>query len=372
MSREYKNILRLYDKAFGKERRENLAKEALQDGTPLPKPLDYKHIDEEFKRWVEEDLDVSFEGEKLPTVALFSNQRFSEYMQSWRNVDEKKNILMNFKTITRENNPKQGTLYGETRNIPGERTYLMKRVPALDKAGRRYYIDYRVKQPFCVDLSYTVTVVTNKYELLNKFNLMIQEKFKSIQCFIRPQGHFVPMTLTDISDESQYSINDRQYYSQSYIISVHAYLMPEDSFIVEERPELKFMGFEGDAKGRSYAEIEELPCRQEESKYEFTPMQITIHFNSCDSKYEFTMDDFFRGEKIKFANIRSYTIEVNGTEIPELEIATEGQEYETEIHGLKWKDGDTITIHGLKKYNSFKDAEIIIVGSDYREAQEIK
>lgn len=372
MSREYKNALELYDKAFGAERRQNLAKEVLQDGTPLPKPLDYKHIDEEFKRWVEEDLDVSFEGEKVPTIALFSNQRFSEYMQSWENVDDKKNILINFKAITRENNPKPGTLNGGTKNIPGERTYLMKRVPAIDKAGRRYYIDYRVKQPFCVDFSYTVTIVTNKYELLNTFNLLIQEKFKAIQCFIRPQGHFIPMTLADISDESQYSLNDRQYYSQSYIISVNAYLLPEDSFIVEERPELKFMGFEGDANKSSYAEIEELPCRQEDSPYINTPMRITIHFDSCSTKYEFTMDDFFRGEKIKFLNIRSYAIDINGVEVPDWEVSTEGREYETEIHGLKWKEGDVIKIHKLKKYSTFEGAEIILTGCDYREVQEVK
>ena len=136
MSRAYKNILRLRPRPYGQERRENLTKEVLKDSTPLPVPVDYKDIDEEFKRWVDEDLSVSFEGEKIPTVALFSNQRFSEYMQTWQNVDKKKNMLLNFKTITRENNPKAGTIVGDTRNIPGERTYLMRRIESRDRAGR--------------------------------------------------------------------------------------------------------------------------------------------------------------------------------------------------------------------------------------------
>lgn len=49
MSRVYKNILKLRPGAYGPERRMNLAKEVLKDSTPLPKPLEYKDIDEEFK-----------------------------------------------------------------------------------------------------------------------------------------------------------------------------------------------------------------------------------------------------------------------------------------------------------------------------------
>ena len=66
------------------------------------------------------------------------------------------------------------------------------------------------------------------YELLNEFNLMMNDKFKSIQCYIRPNDHFIPMILNDISDESEYSIDNRQYYSQTYNITVKAYIITED------------------------------------------------------------------------------------------------------------------------------------------------
>ena len=216
MSRNYKNIIKLRRNIVGNERRENLAKEVLKDSTPLPQYVEYEDIDKEFERWVSEDLDISFENQKLPTYLMLSNQRFSEYMQSWQNVDDKKNLILNFKTITRENNPKAGTIVGETRNIPGNIDFLMKRVQAVDKSGHRYYIDYRVKQPFSIDLLYTVSIFTNKYQLLNEFNIIMNEKFKAINCYIRPNGHFMPMKLTDISDESEYNIDDRRYYSQSY------------------------------------------------------------------------------------------------------------------------------------------------------------
>lgn len=346
MSRKYKNILRKPYKAYGPERRENLAKEISKDSTPLPLPLEYKDIDEEFKRWVDEDLSISFEGNKVPTITLFSNQRFTEYMQSWDKVDDKKNLLLNFKTISRENNPKAGTIVGNTRNIPGERTYLMRRIEVHDRAGRTYYKDYRVKQPFSVDFIYTVTIVTNKYEMLNEFNQLVNDKFKAIDCYIRPNGHFIPMKLNDISDESEYSIDDRQYYSQSYNILVMAYIIPEDSMVVVERPRLTFLGLEGDAVKHSYAEIEELPCDYEkESDYAFVPINIKIYFEQCDSKYTFTIDTDFVIKHIVLENVRGFELYVNDT-------LTEC------VEGLRFNTNDIISV---KKMNRFRYAEPSII-----------
>ena len=352
MSRAYKNILKLRNRAYGQERRENLTKEVLKDSTPLPNPVDYKDIDEEFKKWVDSDLAISYEGDKLPTVALFSNQRFTEYMQTWQNVDNKKNMLLNFKTITRENNPKPGTIVGQSKNIPGERTYLMRRIESRDRAGRKYYTDYRVKQPFAVDLIYTVSIVTNKYEMLNDFNELINDKFKAIQCYIRPNGHFMPMKLNDISDKSEYSIDNRQFYAQSYNITVLAYIMPKESFVVEERPEMRFLGFEGDQQGRSYADVEDLPCNyEEESPYAYIPMQITIHVDPCDTKYEFTMDGDFNASSVEYKNVRSFKVSVNDEE----KIVDEN---------FRITKNDVVKIKSIHKFNYLQPSEIIIKGSD--------
>ena len=70
------------------ERRKDLTKEALRDSTFFPKPVEYKDIDEAFFKWVDEELRIVFEGEALPTYALFSNQRFTEFAQMWDNVDD--------------------------------------------------------------------------------------------------------------------------------------------------------------------------------------------------------------------------------------------------------------------------------------------
>lgn len=105
-------------KAFGTERRRNMSKMILEHGTPFPKGVELKDIDESVKEWVEKSLDVSYNGQKLPTFRLFSSQRLNEYAQTWQHLDETSNLLLNFKTINRENNPKQGQNQGNSFNIP--------------------------------------------------------------------------------------------------------------------------------------------------------------------------------------------------------------------------------------------------------------
>lgn len=354
MSRAYKNTLNLRGKAYGQERRKNLAKEILKDSTPLPKTLLYKDIDKAFSEWVEKDLHITFEGEVVPTVSLYSNQRFSEYMQTWQGVDEKKNIILNFKAITRENNPKIGTIVGQSKNIPGEHSILMKTVEAFDKNNRKYYIDYRLKQPLAIDFIYTVSLVTNKYSLLNEFNLMMNDKFKAIQCYIRPNDHFIPMILNDISDESEYSIDNRQYYSQTYNITVKAYIITEDDYIVEERPEVKLLGYEGDRA--TYADIEEFPiCGNEEENYAYVPINITVCFDTCRTSYKFVIDTDFQAKNVILDNVKSFKVYVNDKEM-------------TVDENFKVKENDEIHFKKVIKYRSFNESKIKIEGFKYTEA----
>lgn len=358
MSKEYKNNLPLRDGAIGRERRENLTKETLREGSPFPESLEYKDIDEAFTDWVENSLPIVHDGEAIPTVPLFSNQRFSEYMQSWENVDEKKNLVLNFKAITRENNPQGGSMYRDTRNVPGDRWYLMKRVEARDRNDRRYFIDYKMKQPYTIDLIYTLSIVTNKLELLNDFNQLVNERFKAIQAYIRPRGHFIPMKLDSISDESDYSINDRRFYSQSYKITVMAYIITPDSMKVEEvpYPVLRF----SDNPRKSYADLEYVERTECEpnNPYAYARYVITANFNDCDKKIAFTMTQNLTIEEITDENIRSYRFFVNDKEL-KLE------------PGVELKRGDYVVFNRVIKMKTHEDAKIYIHCYSKEEAEDI-
>lgn len=378
MSRNYKNIIKLRRNAVGKERRENLAKEVVQNATPLPQPVEYEDIDKEFERWVSEDLDISFEEQKLPTYLMLTNQRFSEYMQSWEHVDDKKNLILNFKAITRENNPKAGTIVGDTRNIPGNIDFLMKRVQAVDKSGHRYFIDYRVKQPISIDLNYTVSLFTNKYQLLNDFNLMINDKFKSINCYIRPNGHFMPMKLVDISDESEYNIDDRRYYSQSYAITVMAYIMPKDSFSVVELPSLVLESFEGDKIKKSKTTVFE-GCEDEYNPYGYKDVEIKTEIARDSFNGKFTIDFDAKIYSIGLINVRYFEMFVNDKQVDLNNYFTSMDrtcyqedkinislidENGNAIDYLKLNTNDVVRFKNVSRYKTMDNSEIVLYGND--------
>ena len=370
-SRNFKNFMGYDNQPDPKELRANYDKEELKDGTPFPNPLTYEDIDREFKKWVEESLEMSYEGKRLPTMTLYSNQRFSEYMQSWKFTDEDQNPILNFKAINRENNPKSGTINGESKNIPGEHTWLMKRLVATDKNNREYYIEYRMKQPFAVDLIYKVSLFTNKYELLNDFNQLVNDRFKAIDVYIRPNGHYVSMKLDDISDDSEYSLDDRQYYSQSYTITVRAYIIPEDSFIVHEVPRLAFIGFDLEGDG-SYADIEvggvhkpadiqtimtESDDCVDDQPYYYRPVALKMFIDPCDTNLTFTIDMDFtaKAEESYSINVKYFKVKINGDVV--------GESFDGNLpEDIELHNGDQVKICKVIKKRESRPAQIIFNG----------
>lgn len=232
----YLNRMRLRNHAIGNERRRNMSKIILENGTPFPKPVTYSDIDATFFEWVENKLDIVYNGKKLPTYKLFSNQKISEYSQTWSNLDDTGNIIMNFKTVTRENNPQHGESQGGNYNVPGHRDYPMFYVPVLQENGEEAYDLYSMKQPLSVNFLYTVSVICNKYDILNEFNETMHYEFSGLECYLSPNGHHMPMVIENITDESEYSIDDRKYYSQSYQIKLMGYVIREEDFKVTKVP----------------------------------------------------------------------------------------------------------------------------------------
>lgn len=299
MKKLYRNVLDLSWTPDPIERRKNISKEIIQHADYLPKTLSYEDIDRCFKDWVDEKLNVIQDGVKLPTMVLYSNQRFSEYMQTWKYTDENNNVRLNFKTVTRENNPSHGTILNQTYNIPGDRFYNFKSINAVDDSGRKYRIDYKMRQPTPVDILYKVSIMTNRYSSINSFNEKIQKTFKAKQSYICPNGHYMSIVLENISDDSEYNIEDRQFFSQTFSVKVRGYILTEDDFIVEENPMAAIICFEGDTAKRRKPTIELSeydPCYDNESKYFKKPIEINVDLSFCypyKGKTKFTMDEYF-------------------------------------------------------------------------------
>lgn len=350
--------IKLKEGAFGKERRRNMQKMILANAPSFPLTVEYKDIDSAFEEWVDKELDIVYNGVKLPTFKLFSNQRINEYSQSWKHVDNVGNLLLNFKTVTRESNPKKGTNQGDLYNIPGDRFYPMFVIPILQENGQYAYSRYSMKQPYCVDLIYTVSIITNKYNMLNDINALIQDKFKSIDCYIAPNEHYMPMTLESVEDESEYSIDDRKYYSQSFKIKVKAYIIRESDYCVEKVPSRINVRLLGTTNKRhhkvqvSEEYIADDCCLIEElSPYINKQITVCVDFDICDNKVVFNIDTDLEIKEITTTNVCDFCLWIN----------EEKQDFSAEVKIFK---GDNVKISVSRK-ESDKSASIIINGFDF-------
>ena len=222
--------------SYGVERRRNMSKMILEKGTPFPLPIEYSDIDNAMFRWVEEHIQITYDGKRLPTYKLYSTQRLSEYIQEWDKQDETGNPIINFKTVTRENNPQKGESQGNYFNIPGHKDFAMFYVPVLQENGTEAYDKYTMKQPFQVNFIYSISIVANKMEIINEMNELMHYEFSAIDCYISPNDHPMSMTLEDVSDNSEYAIDDRKYYSQTYKVKVRGYIIRKEDYKVERIP----------------------------------------------------------------------------------------------------------------------------------------
>ena len=378
LPKAYIDNLKLRHQAYGVERRRNMSKVIFEHAPNFPLSVEMKDIDQAFQEWVESELDMTYDGKRLPTFKLFSNQRIGEYAQTWQHLDEVGNILMNFKTVTRETNPQKGNNQGEFFNIPGNRDYPMFMVPVIQENGQHAYDMYSMKQPFCVDMVYSVSVITNKYELINKANQLIHSKFKAINCYIAPHYHYMPMVLNNVSDESEYNIDDRKYYSQTYNITVKAYIILEEDFTVTRLPSrvsVRLIGLEEKKrKKRKVEELEEPIIQIEEEDFDWLEeckkqeiengsgivdkddpfynkkIVLTINYPICNNLAEFTIDTDMIIRQVEMNNVYDFVFCVNG----------ERMYFEDEITIY---NGDNIKLE-ICKDDIEKDASIILTGID--------
>lgn len=344
VQKKYKNSIQLKEETVGNVRRYEMLSDILQNGTFLPKTVLYKDIDEAFKKFVENKLHiVSDEGKELPTMTLFSNQRFSEYTQSWKYTDDNKNLILNFKTISRENNPQYGNIQSRLWNIPGDRFYLAKRTIVLDDNGTESLLDLRMKQPMAIDLNYKVSIFCTKYQLLNDFNILVNSLFDARQCYIWPNEHPMPMTLEGVNDESSYQIDDRQFYAQTYNIKVMGYVITEDDYKVEEVPLKRKVNFGGEVGTLN---------RKADIEIDDDDTEISLHFPIGCTKASFTIDVDFDVESIRTENVsRKTIIKINDCDVVGEKFSMKENDEVTVSIGKIHKDEESFMFFSAKNIN---------------------
>mgnify|MGYP007104059313 CR=1 FL=1 len=306
-----KNITQLskYKAIQGKLIRKQYQNKILEKAPVFPKPLEYDDIDNAVFSFVENEIDITVNGKLVPTYTLYSNQRFSEYSQLWEHSDEFGNLYLDFKTLNREKNPSFGGNQGSLWKIPGQRKYVVLRQQVLEDNGTESYEIYTMKQPYTIDLMYTIGFITTTLENVNQFNQKINKLFSARQHYIRPNGHFIPMILHDISDETQYSISDRKFYVQTVTIKLMAYIIEPEDFEVKKYPKrVNTMLYSDNFRNNSCVEIEE-----EENPMKNKTLTVNMTFKAYHNKTEFTFDTNMMVEKIETENVRNLRVMINDT-----------------------------------------------------------
>jgi hypothetical protein len=358
-SQPKKNLTKLgnYTEKFGNSVRKSYQNTILEDAPIFPKPLGYSDIDTAMFSFIENEIDVSIDGKLVPTYTLYSNQRFSEYSQMWEHTDENGNLYLNFKTINREKNPSFGNNQGGLWNIPGKRNYTILRRDVIDENGVECYEIYSMKQPYVTDLSYKVSFVTTTLEYVNEFNQKINKLFAARQCYIRPNGHFIPIILEEVLDETSYSISERKFYVQTITLKLMAYLIDQEDFEIKRYPKrINLMSNDDDGKYRkkkTCVEIEEF-----ENPMKNKTINVNITFEPFVSKTTFTFDSEMKVENVVTENVRNSRTMINDIL------------YYTD-KGFNIHENDEIRIQ-IKPIESSKPSKIVFVGYDPNEFYDSK
>lgn len=332
------------DETNGNIIRKSYAQDIMHKAPIFPKPLEYADIDAAFKDFVENELGLTVNDKDVPTFTLFSNQRFSEYSQTWEHSDEEGNLILNFKTINRTTNPQGGENQGNLWNIPGNRFYTVFQRSVLEDNGTESIEVYSMKQPYAVNLEYRVSFITDLFENLSIFNEMVNDLFKSRQYYIRPNNHWIPLLLENVSDESKYSVSDYRFYTQTVTIKALGYIIHEEDIKVEKFPKRIHMGLVGDKK-KSKVSID---IEESEDELINQTIKLSLNFEEWHDKAEFEIDTDMDIKEIEKINVRTMRIFVNDTPI-----------YYNK--GFKVKNGDKIRIR-ISQFDIKDKASLVFRG----------
>jgi hypothetical protein len=284
-------------------------------------------------------LRTSVSGKDIKVVdILMTTQNWSQFTQTWdfNNID--KNVQPPFITTIRTPEVKFGTIPSLKYNIPNRKQYYYAAVPTWD--GQRKGMDiYTIPQPVPVDIKYSVKIICNRMRELNKFNQVIIEKFSSRQAYTQIKGHYIPIQLDEVSDESVMDLEKRRYYIQSYSFTLQGFLIDENEF--EVKP----------AVSRSLLLMEVAPRKTKRRVNKIPPnpnrIPLDILFPVGTTAYTQTFEYTTNIKLIDSENITSYSMYING-----LFYGTDIQQLIT--GEIQINTNDVLTIQIIKTNNSLQ------------------
>jgi hypothetical protein len=287
------------------------------DGTFLPKSLLHADLDRGFLDFVRDELKCVVEGKTIPMIdILITTQNWSQFVETWdfQNID--KNTEPPFITVIRTPEVKYGNNPSIVYTIPNRRLYFYAKVPTWDGNKNGYDI-YKIPQPVPVDITYTVAIICNRMREVNKFNQIVIEKFSSLQSYQTIKGHYIPIKMNNITDESVMDLEKRKYYIQKYEFTMMGFLIDEDQFEVSPAITRSFQLFETETPYKK---------RRQKRAQPPEPTVYDVVFPVTTDEVEELFNYTFKMSLTQSNNISSFQVYINGdyygNDLTEIQINT--------------------------------------------------
>jgi len=299
------NYTQLNTPLEGVERRKALAFESFHKQGYAPKTISIQDIDQAFKDWAENALEISYDGKLLSTHFLLSIQRLSEFGKMWKINDPEGGLLLNFKTVSRQLDVKHGTQQGlGGYNIPQDNQWWPCGYIPVTENGIESIDVLEMKQPMPVDLTYYLSIFSTKLENVNQFATMVLNRFKSLEDYIRVQGQYMSMELQDISDETKYDVEARRFYSQTCKILVKGYIIQETDFRRRRLQTRTLIAIDTESKNK--------PCVTIEDDDKCESVDLVVDFQPHSRPYaKFRLDEDLLVRGVQTHNIKSFELRRN-------------------------------------------------------------
>ena len=250
LPKKIKNYLPLTPEKVGRERRQQMLDDVTEHGTFLPKGVLHADLDRGMLDFVKDTLQLVVDEKTVPTIdKIITNQNWSQFVESWDFQDLDSNVSLPFIATVRMPEVKYGTFQGGAANIPNRRQFFYYTVPTWD--GQRKGADvYKIPQPIPVDITFNIKLFCNRMRELNEFNKIVMQTFTSKQAYTQIKGHYIPMTLDSVADESAKDLEKRKYYIANYTFIMKGLLIDEEEFQISPAITRQVTMFEVDTKTR--------------------------------------------------------------------------------------------------------------------------
>lgn len=215
-------------------RRKELLEKITKSDTFLPDSILHEDLDLGMLDFVKENFKIISDGEQIPIIPrILTIQRWGEMTNNWTFSDEDGNMKLPFMAVIRRPDVQPGTNPVVQRTIPDRRDFFYASVPTWN--GTQMGADiYKIPQPVAIDITFDITIVCTKVRDVNKFNRIVLQKFSSRQSYTSVKGHYIPIILDKIEDNTPMdTLDGRRFYIQNYTFTMLGFLIDDEEFEVK-------------------------------------------------------------------------------------------------------------------------------------------